>query len=163
MSSQSNASPVLIAAEQPLEAQALESMLSSTGYLDLRTTCDVREVVPLYAKWPYEILVLDMGLGQGMDRSMDPHCVLDVMASLKPSTQNHHLGILAITNEGDDRSLERALACGAADVITRPFTRAEVLMRITGTLTNVRRAVVHKGGADEAVMRAAQKRFSAVL
>lgn len=123
------AAKILIAAEQPLEAQALDSILRGAGYRNLRTTSDGREVVPLFAKWPFEVLLLDMNLRT--------RASLDIMAALIAPIAEQRLTVVALTDEDNERIVERTRSAGASDVLTRPFTRDEALIRMTRTVSGV--------------------------
>lgn len=139
------AAKILIAAEQPLEAQALDSILRGAGYRDLRTTSDGREVVPLFAKWPFEVLLLDMGL-----RTPDS---LDIMATLIAPIVDQRLTVIALTDEVDERMLRRAQRSGASDVLTRPFTRDKTLLHLTGLATGIGASAPSANGAPGPVFR----------
>jgi len=141
---------ILIAADSPLEALAIESMLRAGGHTNVRVTSDAREIEPLHEKWPYVVLVLDM--------SMHSHDSLDVLASLSEQIEHRQLAVLALTASGDEVAQERALAAGAADVFTRPFTRAETLMRVAGALASLPGPTV-----DDVVLNAVKKRFSPMM
>lgn len=121
---------VLIAAENPLEAQAIEKFLRDTGYRDVRTTTDGRDIAPLYGKWPFTVLVLDMALS-----TLNSYAVLE---HFFPRTREHRLSVVALTDRADTATQRRALAGGAFDVITRPLERVDTLLRTRWALTNVR-------------------------
>lgn len=123
MSSSLPSSPrILIAAEQPLEALALETMLHGAGHRDVRVTSDAREIAPLYAKWPFRLLILDM--------EMHSLPGLQVLASVAPFMREHGLVTLALTPPGDGSLVEQALRAGALDVINRPLRKDDVLLHV---------------------------------
>lgn len=141
---------ILIAADSPLEALTIENMLRGAGHRDVRVTSDAREILPLHDKWPFKVLVLDMGI-----RSLGS---LDVLNLLADQIERRQLVVLALTQAGDEVMQERALGAGAIDVFARPFTRAETLVRVAGAL-----ASLPGPATDDAIMRAVRRRFSAVL
>lgn len=141
---------ILIAADSPLEALAIENMLRAGDHTNVRVTSDAREIEPLHAKWPYVLLVLDM--------NMRSQSSLDVLASLSAHIENRRLAVLALTTSGDEVAQERALAAGAVDVFARPLTRAETLMRVAGALASLPGPTV-----DELVLQAVKKRFSPII
>lgn len=150
LSTAHTATRILVAADSPLEALALENTLRAAGRRDVRVTSDAREVAPLYDKWPYRLLVLDMGL-----RSLDGFAVLE---SLSAPIERRKLAVLALTGAGDKATRERALALGAADVFMRPFTRAETVMRVTGAL-----ASLPDPGASARATNPARRRFTPIF
>jgi PleD family two-component response regulator len=120
---------ILIAADSPIEALALENMLRGAGHRDVRVTSDAREIVPLLHKWPFKVLVLDMDI-----RSQSS---LDVLNRLAEPIDRRQLAVLALTQAGDEGLQARALGAGAVDVFARPFTRSETLVRVAGALASL--------------------------
>lgn len=141
---------ILIAADSPLEALAIENMLRAGDHANVRVTSDAREIEPLHEKWPYVLLVLDMNM-----RSQNS---LDVLGSLSKRIEHRQLAVLALTASGDEVGQERALAAGAVDVFARPLTRAETLMRVAGAL-----ATLPGPSVDDLVLQAVKKRFSPMI
>ncbi|HEY9163190.1 MAG TPA: response regulator [Magnetovibrio sp.] len=141
---------ILIAADSPLEALTIENMLRGAGHRDIRVTSDAREIVAMHEKWPFKVLVLDMGI-----RSLGS---LDVLNRLSDQINHRQLAVLALTQAGDEIMQERALGAGAMDVFARPFTRSETLIRVAGALASLPGPTT-----DEAIMRAVRRRFAAVL
>lgn len=141
---------ILIAADSPLEALALENMLRGAGHRDVRVTSDGREIVPLLDKWPFKVLVLDMDI-----RSQSS---LDVLAKLADPIDRRQLAVLALTQSGDDVTQERALGAGVVDVFARPFTRSEALVRVAGAL-----ASLPGPAADEVITQAVRRRFAPII
>ena len=120
---------ILIAADSPLEALALENQLCAAGHPNVRVTSDGREIERLHEKWPFVLLVLDMGI-----RSQSS---LDVLEQLREHIARRQLAVLALTDVGDEVAQERALNLGAVGVFTRPFTRSEIFLRVTGALASL--------------------------
>lgn len=138
---------ILIAADSPLEALALENMLRGAGHRDVRVTSDAREILPLLDKWPFQVLVLDMGM-----RSRGS---LDVLNSLFEPIERRQLAVLALTQAGDEGLQARAFRAGAIDVFARPFTRSETLVRVAGALASLPGLA-----ADETTVRTVRQRFA---
>ncbi len=119
-------SRILVATDDPIEGLDIETILRSDGYRHVRVTSDAREIALLYAKWPFAVLILDMTI-----RSQSCFVVIERMRS---HMVEDDLAILALSASGDDLAQERALRVGAADVVSRPFTRSEILLRVGGVL-----------------------------
>jgi len=117
---------ILVASDQPLEAQSIEGVLRGADYPDVRVTSDGREIIKLYAKWPFTLLILDLNISS--------HSAFMVLDELAEAMNSQSLGVLALTNEDDVARREQALAAGVLDVFTRPFTQAETLARVAGAL-----------------------------
>ncbi len=119
-------SRILVATDDPIEGLDIETILRSDGYRHVRVTSDAREIALLYAKWPFAVLILDMTI-----RSQSCFVVIERM---RLHMVEDDLAILALSASGDDLAQERALRVGAADVVSRPFTRSEILLRVGGVL-----------------------------
>jgi len=117
---------ILVANEHPIEALALESLLRAEHYLDVRVTTDVREIGPMYIRWPFNILILDMH-----SELMDG---VTVMQNLTRSISTSQLSVLALVNPDADQERIAALAAGAVDTLARPLRHEDVLPRIKRTL-----------------------------
>lgn len=141
---------ILIAADAPLEALALEDMLRGAGYCAVRVTSDAREIAPLLGKWPYALLVLDMNI-----RPLNSLAMLEYLAG---HVNQHHLAVLALTDADDEVTQDRALGLGAADVLSRPLTRDETIKRVRAAL-----ASLSEPRTDDVVMRAVSKRFTPMM
>jgi len=113
---------ILIAAEQPLEALALESMLripNNEGTLhEVRVTSDAREIAPLLDKWPFSLLVLDMNITSQSS--------LEVLHHLSGAITHGRLAVLAITGPDDAVARDCALGAGAGAVLERPLGRDDI-------------------------------------
>jgi len=113
---------ILVASEHPVEALALESLLRAEHYLDVRVTTDVREISPMYVRWPFDILVLDMH-----SKLLDG---ITVLQNLTQSISSSQLSVLALINPDAEQERIAALAAGAVDTLIRPLRHEDVLPRI---------------------------------
>jgi len=112
---------ILIAAEHPLEAQALESMLSGAGHRNIRVTSDAREIAPLHAKWPYRLLVLDLKMLS--------------QAGVEAFIDRQGLSVLLLTPEGQAAS---------PDVITRPLLKDTILLQVDRALRTAKEPALNR-------------------
>lgn len=113
---------ILVASENPVEAQALETWLRNERFEDIRVTSDVREIAPLYGKWPYSLLILDMhsqlisGLG--------------ILQALDQPITSTDLSVLALINPGAEQDRLAAMVAGASATVARPLQRDAVMGHI---------------------------------
>ena len=109
---------ILIANENTVEAINMESWLHTNRLERVRLTTDAREVEPLYGKWPFGLLILDM------------HTALvdtqNLIRSLSAPINTGELSIVAVINPGDEQARLTALSAGAADTLVRPLNHATV-------------------------------------
>lgn len=120
------AARILVVDDEPTNLKLADAMLRSDGYSDIVLLQDPRELPARYAEAPADLILLDLNM---------PH--LDgyaVMARLKALGDPLLPPILVLTAQGSHEHLLRSLAAGARDFVTKPFDRAELLMRVRNLL-----------------------------
>ncbi len=114
---------ILIVDDQPVNVQLLEFLLSGSGYTNVHSTTDPRQVVGLHEQHHYDLIILDLHM-PGMSG-------FEVMEALKP-LEHDYLPVLVVTAEPDKKLA--ALDTGARDFVSKPFDPVEVLTRIRNML-----------------------------
>ena len=115
---------VLIVDDQPVNVQLLEYLLKTTGYENVHSTTDPRQVVALHLKYRFDLIILDLHM---------PHMDgFQVMEALKPLESESWLPVLVVTAEPDKKLA--ALEAGARDFIGKPLDTVEVMTRIRNLL-----------------------------
>lgn len=118
---------IMIVDDQPANVRLLEKILAQSGFHNVSSTIDPRQVLPLYMAGQPDILVLDLHM---------PH--LDgfaVMEQLRPRmSDGEYVPILVLTADVTPQAKERALSLGARDFLTKPFDHVEVLLRVKNLL-----------------------------
>lgn len=127
-SSPQNRGPrILVAIEYPIEALAVESLLRGENYHNVRVTTDIREIAPMFMRWPFHLLILDM------------HSALidsaTILQSLARPINASELSVIALTNPGAEQERLAALAAGAIETLTRPLNHENALPSIKRALT----------------------------
>jgi diguanylate cyclase (GGDEF)-like protein len=118
------AARILVVDDMEANVALLECMLEAAGYSNVESTMDSRQVVDLYCKHRYDLILLDLSM---------PHMSgFEVMEALKPVETDGYLPVLVITAEPTHKL--KALQVGAKDFITKPFDQIEVLTRIHNML-----------------------------
>ncbi|MGG7604676.1 EAL domain-containing protein [Massilia sp. BKSP1R2A-1] len=115
---------ILVVDDEPVNVQLLEYLLKTTGYENVTSTNDPRQVVSLHLKLRFDLIILDLHM-PGMDG-------FDVMEALKPLESDSWLPVLVVTAEPDKKLA--ALEAGARDFIGKPFDTVEVMTRIRNLL-----------------------------
>ncbi|MDB5747071.1 MAG: diguanylate cyclase [Massilia sp.] len=115
---------ILVVDDQQVNIQLLEFLLKTTGYDNVTSTTDPRQVVALHLKHRYDLIILDLHM-PGMDG-------FEVMEALKPLETESWLPVLVVTAEPDKKLA--ALEAGARDFIGKPFDTVEVMTRIRNLL-----------------------------
>jgi len=118
---------IFVVDDEPANLRLLEKMLSNQGYPQPVLIQDPREVLDRYRENRPDLILLDINM---------PH--LDgyqVMAQLRELNDPLLPPIVVLTAQNNRDYLLQALAAGARDFITKPFDRAELVMRV-GNLLN---------------------------
>ncbi|MBI3912266.1 MAG: response regulator [Armatimonadetes bacterium] len=121
---------ILIVDDQELNVRFLECVLQRAGYRCLKSTTDARAVLPLYAEFQPDLILLDLHMPY-----LDGFAVMEQLAALIP--EGTYLPILVLTADITPEAKQRALRMGAKDFLTKPFDGSEVLLRI-GNLVETR-------------------------
>jgi diguanylate cyclase (GGDEF)-like protein/PAS domain S-box-containing protein len=115
---------ILIVDDEPVNVQLLEFLLKTTGYEQVSSATDPRQVAALHLQHRYDLIILDLQM---------PHMDgFQVMEALKPMERESWLPVLVVTAEPDKKLA--ALEAGARDFIGKPFDTVEVLTRIRNLL-----------------------------
>ncbi len=138
--------PVLIAGNDPASLMVLEKAFLDTGHSNIMTTSDLREIRPLYHRWIFDLVMVDVPMsGPG---------AFDVMEDLQGPIHDGGLAVVAIVDYEDRNTRRKLLERGARDFIFRPFERKECLGRIQTILENkilfARQRMMETGAAAEA-------------
>ena len=117
---------ILIAAEKPASAAALDGLLRGSGYRNVRISSDGREVVPLHTHWPFELLILDM--------HMHTISSLDVLAALMGRIDTGRLKVVALLDEQNAWLENQSRALGVCETICGALERDVVLGAVGAAL-----------------------------
>src|SRR6266404_3252879 len=118
---------ILIVDDQEQNVRLLERLLQQAGYITLESSTDPRLVLSLFSAFRPDLILLDLMMphldGFGVMRELAGHIAAD-----------DYLPILVLTADVTPEAKRRALAAGAKDFLTKPFDKAEVVLRIENLL-----------------------------
>ena len=117
---------IFLVDDEPVNLKLLSKLLGGQGYTHLVSISDSREVLGHYQQQHPDLILLDINM---------PH--LDgfaVMEQLKTLGDPLLPPILILTAQQSQDYLLRALSLGARDLVTKPFDRTELLMRVRNLL-----------------------------
>jgi diguanylate cyclase (GGDEF)-like protein len=135
---------ILIVDDQEVNVQLLEYLLKGSGYRDVHSVRDPREVAPLHARQRFDLILLDLHM-PGMSG-------FEVMEELK-KIEDGYLPVLVVTADPDKKVA--ALDAGARDFVSKPLDTLEVLTRIRNMLEVrlLNRRLQHWGDVLEQTVR----------
>ncbi|WP_238858677.1 response regulator [Clostridium sp. YIM B02569] len=119
-------SKILIVDDNIANVLLLERMLNISGYKNIKTLTDSREILRLYSTYKPNLILLDFRMP-----FVDGLQIIDELNLIK---YDNKLSIIMISAENDKEYYDKALAKGAADFITKPFNYDDIISKITSTL-----------------------------
>lgn len=119
-------SRIFVVDDEPANLRLMEKMLSKEGYLQTVLIADPREVLPLYRQQAPDLILLDINMPH-----LDDYEVLELLNGLNDPTP---APVIMLTAQNGREHLLQALAGGARDFVTKPFDRAELVMRVRNLL-----------------------------
>jgi len=118
---------VLIVDDQPGNVLLLTRILEREGFRHVKSTTDSREVVPLFAAFAPDILLLDL--------HMPHHDGFQVMRDIGQALgEDAYVPTVVLTADVSTKARDVALTMGANDFLTKPFDPTEVVLRVRNLL-----------------------------
>lgn len=139
---------ILIVDDEPQNVQVVGTMLDSFGY-DFMVARDGEEALRRVAARRPDLILLDIQM-PGLDG-------FEVCRAIRGIEAMADVPVIFLSASDDKNSIVRALECGGADYVTKPFNKAELLARVR---THLR---LKKALDDEAELLAATERFLEIM
>jgi len=117
---------ILIVDDQLVNVRLLEKILKQAGYVNIHSTLDSREALPMFQQYNIDALLLDIRMP-----NLDG---FQVMELLNEQVDEDYLPILVLTAELTPETRSQALSGGAKDFLAKPFDRLEALQRLRNIL-----------------------------
>ena len=118
----------LIVDDETANVSILTKMLEKWDATQIVGTTDSCQTAGLVDSFKPDIILLDLMMpymdGFGVMKQLEPHI-----------SPGDFLPILVLTADNSDHSRRRALRCGAADFLTKPFDAVELSLRVQNLLT----------------------------
>ena len=118
-------SRILIADDEPFNRELLEAFLSEGNY-ELEYAADGQETLDKTASFNPDLILLDV--------MMPKLSGFEVCEKLKKDPQTSSVMILMVTALSDLGDVERAVAVGCDDFLTKPINQLELLIRVENLL-----------------------------
>ena len=119
---------IVIVDDEAANVRLLEVLLQREGYTNLISTTDPREVFTIFDEAEPDLILLDL-----MMPGLSGFEVMERLGRLIP--EGSYLPILVLTADVTPEVKRKALAGEATDFLTKPFDRAEVVLRIRNLLS----------------------------
>ncbi len=118
---------IMIVDDEPANTLLLERLFEMVGTAACRSTNDSREALALYQDYAPDLVLLDLSMPY-----LDGFQVLEQLRGA--TAPGDYCPILVLTADITERTKEQALAGGANDFLTKPFSNSEVVLRARNLL-----------------------------
>ena len=119
---------ILIADDNQQNAELLEAHLDGTGF-DTRTSVNGEDSLQAARDWRPDVILLDV--------MMPKLSGFEVCEQLRADPDLANVGILMVTALDQPTDVDRAIAAGTDDFITKPINKTELLLRVKALLEAV--------------------------
>ncbi|MCZ4786705.1 ATP-binding protein [Legionella pneumophila] len=117
-SKECNAKSKVLVVEDNFIAQTVAKTLLSGMDCHVDVASSGSDALALYEQTDYDLIFMDIGLGEGMDGYEVTHYIRSKISSTR------HIPIIALTAHGGDESKQRCIEAGMDAVLTKPLTQA---------------------------------------
>ncbi len=121
-----NGSRILLVDDNAVNLSVLEDILRKAGHSAIDSCTDPFNVRELYREYKHDVVLLDIHM-PGLSG-------LEVMEQMKQDHPDDYLPVVVLTADTAPDMRRKALNIGARDFITKPFDKAEVLLRVNNVL-----------------------------
>ena len=108
----------VLVVEDNFIAQTVAKTLLSVMDCHVDVASSGSDALALYKQTDYDLIFMDIGLGDGMDGYEVTHYIRSKISSTR------HIPIIALTAHGGDESKQRCIEAGMDAVLTKPLTQA---------------------------------------
>lgn len=138
---------ILVVDDNPVTMLASERMLAAAGYSNVESSRDPALVPAICARHPPDLILLDLHMPE-----VTGFQVMAALAKLPSSAPPPPIVVVTADSSPDAR--RRALSYGAIDIVTQPFDRAELELRVRNHLHTRRLALELEALAGDREQRA---------
>ena len=116
---------ILIADDNPQNAELLEAHLDGTGY-ETRLAANGEETIAAAKEWQPDVLLLDV--------MMPKMSGFEVCKRLRADPATRGIAVLIVSALDEVTDIERAVEAGTEDFLTKPINKTELLLRVRASL-----------------------------
>ncbi len=120
---------ILIADDNPPGAELLEAYLSDQPF-ETRTAFNGDEALDIASSWHPDLILLDV--------MMPRISGFEVCQKLRENPATRHTGVIMVTALDQPGDIDRAVQSGTDDLLTKPVSKADLIVRLSTLLDVVR-------------------------
>lgn len=119
---------ILVVDDEPHIRRVLEVILGSSGF-DVVLASDGMQGLDNLSREPVDLILLDL--------MMPGANGLEILSKIRANPERANTPVIILTAKGQDTDREAALAGGASDFLTKPFSPKKLIARIEEILGHV--------------------------
>ena len=119
------ANKILIADDNLPNVELLEAYLGDVD-CEIAVASDGRQTLDVVAEFQPDLILLDI--------MMPKLSGFEVCQTLKRDPATRHIMVLMVTALGERGDIERAVACGCNDYLSKPINKLDLLIRVNNLL-----------------------------
>lgn len=119
---------ILVVDDEPHIRRVLEVILSSSGF-DVVLASDGMQGLDNLGREPVDLILLDLMMPRANG--------LEILSKIRANPERANTPVIILTAKGQDTDREAALAGGASDFLTKPFSPKKLIARIEEILGHV--------------------------
>lgn len=119
---------ILVVDDEPHIRRVLEVILGSSGF-DVVLASDGMQWLDNLSREPVDLILLDL--------MMPGANGLEILSKIRANPERANTPVIILTAKGQDTDREAALAGGASDFLTKPFSPKKLIARIEEILGHV--------------------------
>lgn len=118
---------ILIVDDEPSKVSLITGLLEVAGYRQIASETDSAKASATFESYKPDLVILDLHMAP-----KDGFVVLHELGLVVP--EDSYLPVLVLTGDVSAESKERALDAGAMDFLAKPFSAAEMMLRVKNLL-----------------------------
>ncbi|MDE3003837.1 MAG: response regulator [Gemmatimonadota bacterium] len=119
---------ILVVDDEPHIRRVLEVILGSSGF-DVVLASDGMQGLDNLGREPVDLILLDLMMPRANG--------LEILSKIRANPERANTPVIILTAKGQDTDREAALAGGASDFLTKPFSPKKLIARIEEILGHV--------------------------
>jgi DNA-binding LytR/AlgR family response regulator len=136
---------ILIVEDEQIIAENLRFILNGYGYDFVDVAMDVTETKELFEKTPYDLVIMDINLGETS--------IMDGIDLIKDLSQKYSFPFIFVTANSDEKTIKKAKETRPASYIIKPFVGASIYANVEMILNTSKEEIYFTFSNNQAMQK----------